>query len=262
MAEKPHDPARYVFRVADDIRRYVQDLLGENERLRTRETARRTEHERALHAAERLQEQIATLEIENTRLREEAARLRSRLEATDADTGRHLSDFVALERENSNLANLYVASYRLHGSVERQEVIDVLQEILANLVGTEEMVLLERDGRDGRLVLVTTNGIDPEPFRDLALGAGIIGRVAADGETFIRDGSLPAEATPAEANLTACIPLRLGDRITGVVAIFRLLPQKTAIEELDREIFDLLATHAATALYLSELHAAARGKGV
>ena len=44
-------------------------------------------------------------------------------------------------------------------------------------------------------------------------------------------------------------------RVTGAIAIFRLLPQKTGFEEVDRELFELLATHAATALYCTALHA-------
>jgi hypothetical protein len=37
----------------------------------------------------------------------------------------------------------------------------------------------------------------------------------------------------------------------------RLLEQKRSIEPVDYELFDLLATHAATALYCANLHAEA-----
>jgi hypothetical protein len=43
--------------------------------------------------------------------------------------------------------------------------------------------------------------------------------------------------------------------VTGAIAIYRLLPQKSGFEEVDRELFELLATHAATALYCTSLHA-------
>jgi len=39
------------------------------------------------------------------------------------------------------------------------------------------------------------------------------------------------------------------------VAIFRLLPQKTGLVALDHELFELIATHAARALYCTELQA-------
>jgi hypothetical protein len=275
------------------MRRYTLDLLEENERLRTADAERHAEDERLqhqLHAArqaladaEALRERINELEPENARLREErsyfsaqlraaqvalaeheqeAMRLAQRLALTDSDNRRYADKFVTLEQQNNNLANLYVASYRLHETVERSEVIAILQEILANLVGTEEMALFEVDGPGTGLSLAASNGIDPSPLRTIPAGVGVIGRVAAGGGTFVRDGSLPPGATAAEATLNACIPLRLADRVTGVIAIFRLLPQKSRIEELDHELFDLLATHAATALYLSELHARAGGRAV
>jgi hypothetical protein len=60
----------------------------------------------------------------------------------------------------------------------------------------------------------------------------------------------------------ALIPLRLGQEISGAVAIFGLLPQKNGtFEEVDLELFDLLATHAATALYCTRLHLIVSQKG-
>jgi GAF domain-containing protein len=57
------------------------------------------------------------------------------------------------------------------------------------------------------------------------------------------------------------VPLKLGDQLVGALALFRLLPQKAGFEPLDRELFELLATHAATALYSSELRAARAAAG-
>ena len=54
--------------------------------------------------------------------------------------------------------------------------------------------------------------------------------------------------------LVACIPLKLDNDVTGLIAIFSLLPHKPGLEALDHELFDLLATHAATALYCTSLH--------
>jgi hypothetical protein len=43
--------------------------------------------------------------------------------------------------------------------------------------------------------------------------------------------------------------------------VFRLLGHKPQLESVDLELFDLLATHAATALYCSDLHARLRQSG-
>ncbi len=106
----------------------------------------------------------------------------------------------------------------------------------------------------GGLELVRSAGIDAGPFRRIAPYQGVIGRVARDGHTHVteRDGLEGARAE--EAQLTACVPLKLRGRVMAVLALFRLLPQKTRFESLDQELFDLLADQAAMALYCTSLH--------
>jgi hypothetical protein len=87
--------------------------------------------------------------------------------------------------------------------------------------------------------------------------SGRIGRVAASGDNDIGRGGTTDR--PQEANLTACVPFKLDGKVTGALALFRLLPQKAAFEAVDHELFDLLATHAATALYCTSLHARLAG---
>jgi GAF domain-containing protein len=57
-----------------------------------------------------------------------------------------------------------------------------------------------------------------------------------------------------EPPVTACIPLSLDGQVTGVIAIFRLLSHKPALAAADKELFDLLASQAAVALYCARLH--------
>jgi hypothetical protein len=102
---------------------------------------------------------------------------------------------------------------------------------------------------------VRSCGIDPKAHHKVALGEGLIGRVVATGETYLAGDGAPPRAAALEADLTACIPLKLGERVSGAIALFRLLPQKSGLGALDRELFELLATHAATALYSSGLEA-------
>ena len=57
------------------------------------------------------------------------------------------SRYLDVEQSNSNLANLYVASYGIHGSLEREEVVRAIHEVLVNLVGTEDFARRNADGR-------------------------------------------------------------------------------------------------------------------
>jgi hypothetical protein len=225
-------------RLHDDVAREVQAL---------KELAGSFEREKL-----RLQEQLVAQQEEIGLHREEHVRLRCRLADIEGESRRFSEQYVEVERQNSNLANVYVASYQLHGTLERDEVLRVIHEILANLVGCEETAVLELSDDGAALQLASSNGIDPERCRTVPLGTGAIGRAALSGELYVAGGH---DSSAADPDLTACIPLKLDGRVSGAIAVFKLLPQKPALEAIDHELFDLLATHAAVALYCTTLHA-------
>jgi len=106
------------------------------------------------------------------------------------------------------------------------------------------------------MLLIDSFGIDPDEWAALPLNTpGVIGIVAATGEQYI-GGKSPVQLREREEPLTACIPLKLDDRVIAVIAIFSLLQQKTGLEPLDFELFDLLASHGATALHCTREGAA------
>ena len=214
-------------------------MLEENERLRARLAA-------ALTQARLLEERL-------NRAESAALELQQRLAAVEEERRRFAQEYLEVEQQSSNLANLYVASYQLHGTLDREDALRTIHEIVANLVGSEEMALFELDP-DGDMALVSCNGIDPVPFERVAAGDGIIGRVAIDGRTHLTERDGLQGARRGEERLTACVPLCLAGRPTGVLAIFRLLPQKAGLGPLDRELFDLLSDQAAMALYCTDLH--------
>jgi regulator of replication initiation timing len=235
----------YIERVRLDAQRYTRELLQENDNLRSLVVSLEAEKRR-------LGEQLQAIRDEAERFAREQQDLHQRLTEMQTESSRFAEQFVQVERQNSNLANLYVASYQFAGTLDRDRVLQVIQEILANLVGSEEIAVFELDDTGASLRLVASHGIESAAFARVALGQGVIGAVAASGDGWIAGDAAPAEGT--EALLTACVPLKLEDRVTGAIAIFRLLPQKRGIEPVDRELFDLLATHAAMALYCTALH--------
>jgi K+-sensing histidine kinase KdpD len=187
---------------------------------------------------------------ENERLRRHLESLENRLGALTLET-RHASEqYVKLERRSSHLASLYVASQRLTASTDTAEVVSAIQDIVANLMGSEEIAIFELESGDRELKLKASLGIDSTRWQSVELGAGSIGRAAVSGEPFMaRAGGPPAEPD----DLSACVPLLLDGRVTGVIAIFKLLPQKPGLERADRELLELLATQAASALHYSGL---------
>ena len=245
----------YVFRVREDTRRYVQDLLNENDRLRRLVAALESDKGRLLSEKMTLQEKVLSLREELDRIYHEQTDLRRQLADVEASAQRYSHQYIEVESQNNNLANLYVASFQLHSTLDRNEVVSAIKEIVINLIGSEELAIYEMTPEGTALRLVGWFGIDPAIYGTVPVGSGIIGRTVANGEIWLPGKGLDFQAAPRESNLSVCIPLRLEDKVIGALAMFRLLPQKSGFEAVDYELFNLLATHAATALYLSRLHA-------
>jgi len=242
------DHGAYVRKVQEETQSFTQDVLGEMQRLQVLVATLERE-------VGRQQAQVATLRADGERHQKEEAALKAQLDGIRQETESYSTRYQEIEHQNSNLANLYVASYRLHGTLDRKEVIAAIQEIIANLIGSEDAALFELDPETRTLQLAASFGVDPEVWRSVPIGSGVIGHAAETGETFVAgEGQLVPVEGP-ESRLTACVPLKLDGRVMGAIAIFGLLPQKVAIEELDHELFDLLATQAAFALYCTSLHA-------
>lgn len=177
----------------------------------------------------------------------------SELQALQDQLQRFASDYARLEIENANLANLYVASHQLHGTIEREMVLQAIQEITANLIGFEEMAVFETSEDGSSLELAASFGIDKHEYARVPIGERLIGRAVAEGSVYVSP-----TGSAGDEDLTAVVPLRIDDQLVGAIAIFRLLSHKARINDIDREMFDLLSMHAATSLYCARLHRNAR----
>ncbi len=184
---------------------------------------------------------------DTTRLEDEVVRLRR-------DVGDLMERCTALEAEVGVLSNLYVASQRLHETLDRASVLRAIEEILINLVGSEELAIFDVDARAATLSLSWSFGIERQRYQLRALDDGPIGRAVRSGKTVIVEDEGPP---PDEPRLSACVPLKLRERVIGVIVVFGLLPQKARLEQVDRDLFDLLTTAAASALHAAALAATA-----
>lgn len=226
-----NDKRPFVEKAAADTREVLQSLFEENQRLATL---------------------VAELELSLRHRDSIEAMLKERVATVEEEGRRFAAKVVEIEQQNTNLANLYVASYQLNGTLDRDRVIEAIKEIVINLIGCEELAIWERDEETGAFELAGSFGIDEHAWRTVGGADSVIGAVLESGTRFIAGES---EFTPTgrEKRLTACIPLKLDDRVTGAIAIFELLQQKQGLEPVDFELFELLASHAASALYCTTL---------
>jgi regulator of replication initiation timing len=237
MNENDSAHGGYVDKVREDTQRYIKKLLSENEALRT--TLVEVQSEGA-----RLSYQVAALRRDLEEQRSRETHLRQRLADVRAAGDQYMKQFMELEQHNTNLANLYVASYQLHGTLDRAAVVAAIEEIVVNLIGSEEFAIFEYSPEHG-LELIGSVGVTEPHTTEALMPDSRIWRSITTGEPAV---------LPPEADIIACVPLKLDGNVTGVVAIYALLPHKGSLEPLDYELFDLLASHAATALYCTSRH--------
>jgi GAF domain-containing protein len=190
-----------------------------------------------------LRERIASLEREK---RDLDGRVRDLERQNEEYVARH----VVLEQQKTNLVHLHAAAQVLGASSDRDQVFQAIREVVANLVGCEELVVFERSDEGATLSRVAAFGVDDVPAT-LPTERGIIGRTVRSGQAWIRyvDAAGAETELPYEADLSACIPLLSRGRAVGAIAVYRLLPQKNGFERLDEQLFEVLSTHAGRALH-------------
>jgi hypothetical protein len=234
----------------------TRELLEDNENLR-RELAR-LEDRQALAA--RSPEQWTKLRHELLgriqRLEQENSSCRERLGGVEQETGGFARRYGEVEEENNNLANLYVASYQLHSTLDFDEVLSIITEIVINLIGAEVFSIYLLDESTGDLSAVTSEGIALEAFPRCPLGSGVIGESVLENRTFLRETARSEDLTQP----IVCVPLAVQGRPLGAIAVFGLLQQKRAFSALDHELFGMLGGHAATALFAARLYSQSRRK--
>ncbi len=245
----PDDPRKSqdFFSIFTKAKEFTEELLKENERLRFRIAQLETSPPAASSGGDAgsLQQRIGELE---TKLRD----VETRFKRVEAENKEFADRYLDIEEQNNNLANLYVASYQLHSTLDYKEVVRIVQEIVINLIGAEAFHVFILNDKTGQLEVETSEGQEA-PAGAVQLGQGKIGTSAASGENYFADNVASKVATPFDEPL-AVIPLKIKETVIGVISINKLLVQKSAFTPMDYELFTLLAGHAATAIFSSKLY--------
>jgi len=224
---------------------FTQELMRDNERLRFR-VVQLEERLKLLDKRPTSEELIEQQARRIKELEQEMEVLLKRYREVEEENKDFANRYVEIEQENNNLANLYVASYQLHSTMDFKEVLRIILEIIINLIGAEVFGILLLDEKTNELSVVAAEGVDRSEIPPVGVGKGIIGGVAKSGENYFVD-EIPAFDTLNPLRPIVCIPLKIKEHLLGVIAIYKLLKQKSRFTELDYELFTLLAGHAATA---------------
>jgi hypothetical protein len=239
---------------------FTKQMLEDNARLRGELGDVKRRHAHAAQSDDdwdklrlELTSKIQELETENHTMIEQ-------IRSIEGENLHFAERYVEVEEENNNLANLYVASYQLHSTLDVDEVVKTILEIVINLIGAEVFAVYACDEASDLLAAVACEGDLVTAFPDLTVGEGFVGTSVADGEVVLSEfmdvGGLPSEG----GSPVVSIPLRVDDQPVGAIVIYKLLQQKDGFSGLDDELFTLLAGHAATAIFASRLYSQSQRK--
>lgn len=243
-----------VFRKGEE---FTQELLKENERLRYRtiqlEEMTKLSGQDQLAKQHTIEERVRFLEEQNKELLE-------RYRQVAEENQDFASRYVEVEAENNNLANLYVASYQLHSTLDFNESLKIILEIVMNLIGAEEFSIMLLDEKTNELMIVAQESMGPEPRPGIRLGSGIIGDAVKNGNAYYREGDPTDPKGVDYTHPLVCIPLKIKEHVIGAIVVYKILIQKEAFTNVDYELFSMLAGHAATALFSSRLYSQSERK--
>ncbi|MCL2825609.1 MAG: GAF domain-containing protein [Polyangiaceae bacterium] len=241
--------------------RLTQELLRENEQLNNQVVELKRDN--ALmrmqlgdnDATHDLLTKISSLESEKAHLLSEVQQVQATSAATVTSTD--------VEAELADLAGLYVASRQLYSTMSVSSMVRQITEILEQLVGARAYAIYFLSDSAKHLVRIAGRGLQDVDTQDrisrgdglatVGFGEGMIGKVFATGNARVSDDSNLAQGS--FANPAACIPMRIVDRVVGVIAIFNTLEQKSSFLPVDYEFFKFLSGHAACAIVSARLFA-------
>ena len=177
--------------------------------------------------------------------------LQLRLADVESDRQELSGRLAEYEQQVGRLMNLYVATYQLHATLDPAEVQATIAEIAINLLGAERFVLIfwKADAEECEIAL--SQGMTEDASGHYLNGVYSGGDPAVDAT--LSDGVLrigPIDGSEA----LACVPLTVQGATVGALVILKLFSHKAMLRPEDRDLLDLLAAHAASALFAARVY--------
>ena len=162
MSDDVHRKGEKFLELFNKGKEFTEELLKENQRLRFRLAA----VENASGSSAPGDAEIQRLSDQLQKLNDENRQIHERFRVVEDENKDFASRYIEIEEQNNNLANLYVASYQLHSTLDFREVIQIVQEIVINLIGSEAFAILLLDEKTNELKTIAYEGGELVPGID------------------------------------------------------------------------------------------------
>jgi hypothetical protein len=173
--------------------------------------------------------EVRVLRAELLEAHRELSRLRSQNEQLMGSNRDLSSLLVTTDKRSGELVKIIVAFRRLLESDDSAAALRSVEEILINVIGTEDFVVLLIHESGG---LQTVGGMGP-------------------AVEHTRRNTPTLEELHAEAH--RFVPLYIADAVVGAIAIQELLPHRDLLNATDDQVLQLLSRYAATVMMSANL---------
>jgi GAF domain-containing protein len=163
---------------------------------------------------------------------------------------------LGAEQRLARAAQLYAAVAELHKTADTDEVVTVIKEIVANLLGCEEMGVYDVFPLGPVCTLVDGIGLEANRFGTLPPTHSLVRNAISTRRVLV-----PADPMAEPLNglpVSAVVPLVDADKVCGLVILFSMLRQKPVVEATDLDLLEALGAHAGRALIHARLREQAR----
>ncbi len=240
--------------LVEESKRFTEQLLKENEQLRLQLAAYKSDADKLELTAEveHLRKMLADMEAEKNKLHSELQSLRDTLRSVEEENRFYANKYVEIERRNSDLASLYVASYRMQSALTLKDALTIISEIVVAMIGSEEFAVYLFVPQQQRFYLAACEGGKQNFPSEIPEDYPLVALVLESGRSWTRTDEVKDDAANPE-DFIAIVPLKVGNKKIGFIGIKRLLVQKSGFNSQDFEMFEFLAVQAAKAVLSASL---------
>lgn len=178
-----------------------------------------------------------------------ASALAEQLETRSRDYLQHCLETIPSAERHTIWSRLYAASQRLSQAVKENSVADAVLEISANLLGCEEIAILELHGDSGQFSFLACMKVTATHRNTLLTNVDKISAEIRKGQVRIVDKRNAADQFLSSFGITALVPLSHGQTPRGAIVFFSLLPQRYDLDSGDRELLGLLSVYVGPSLF-------------
>ena len=201
-----------------------------------------------LDRAAELARELKDLPVPTGPAKEDLAARLADVESDRAELSQQLSEY---EQQVGRLMNLYVATYQLHATLDPAEVQATIAEIAINLLGAERFALLFWKSDSAECEIALQQGLEGDASGFYANNTYAGGDPAVDAT--LSDGVLRIGPIDG-SDVLAAVPLTVQGATVGALVLLKLFDHKSVLRPDDRDLLDLLAAHAASALFAARVY--------